>query len=56
MQQPYLMGTKAGDAMISAIGGTAPEKEISVPILAVTSENVEQELPTIEKTVFGGEM
>ena len=56
MQQPYLMGTKAGDAMVSAIGGTAPDKEISVPILAVTSENIEKELPTITKTVFGGEM
>jgi ribose transport system substrate-binding protein len=56
MQQPYLMGTKAGDAMVSAIGGTAPDKEISVPILAVTSENIERELPTITKTVFGGEM
>lgn len=56
MQQPYLMGTKAGDAMVSAIGGTAPDKEISVPILAVTSDNIERELPTITRTVFGGEM
>ena len=56
MQQPYLMGTKAGGAMISAIEGAAPDKEITVPILAVTSGNVEQELPTIKKTVFGGEM
>lgn len=53
MQQPYLMGTKAGDAMASVIGGTPPEKEISVPILAVSTDNVERDLPTIKKTVFG---
>lgn len=56
MQQPFLMGTRAGEAMLDAVGAHAPEKEISVPILAVTSANVEAQLPTIRKTVFGGEM
>lgn len=56
MQQPYLMGTKSGDAMLSAIAGSAPDKEITVPIVAVTSQNVEAELPTIKKTVFGGDL
>jgi hypothetical protein len=27
-----------------------------VPILAVTSENIEKELPTIKKTVFANEV
>lgn len=56
MQQPYLMGTSAGEAMLAAISGKTPDKEITVPILAVTSDNIDQELPIITKTVFGGEM
>lgn len=55
MQQPYLMGTRSGEAMLSAIAGTPPEKEITVPILAVTSDNIDKLLPTIRKTVFGEE-
>lgn len=53
MQQPFLMGSTAGDALIGALNGTAPEKEIVVPILAVTSETIDAQLPTIKKTVFG---
>lgn len=56
MQQPYLMGTSAGEAMLAAISGKTPDKEITVPILAVTSDNIDQELPIITKSVFGGEM
>ena len=56
MQQPYLMGVRSGEAMMTAIGGGTPDKEITVPILAVTSENIEQELPTVKKTVFANEV
>jgi ABC-type sugar transport system substrate-binding protein len=56
MQQPYLMGVRSGEAMMSALGGTAPDKEIIVPILAVTSDNIEQLLPTVKKTVFANEV
>ncbi len=56
MQQPYLMGQRSGEAMVSALGGSAPDKEITVPILAVTSENIEQELPTLRRTVFADEV
>jgi ABC-type sugar transport system substrate-binding protein len=56
MQQPYLMGQKSGEALVSAIGGTKPEKEILVPILAITSDNIDKELPTVKETVFANEM
>jgi ABC-type sugar transport system substrate-binding protein len=56
MQQPYLMGQKSGEALISAISGTKPEKEIMVPILVVTSDNIEKELPTVKETVFANEV
>ena len=56
MQQPYLMGQKSGEALISAISGTKPEKQITVPILAITSDNIDQELPTVKQTVFANEM
>ncbi|MBB5753447.1 substrate-binding domain-containing protein [Prosthecomicrobium pneumaticum] len=56
MQQPYLMGVRSGEAMLEAIDGKTPEKEITVPILAVTSSNIEQELPTVKQTVFANEV
>ncbi len=56
MQQPYEMGVKSAEAMIAHLNGKPVEKEILVPILVVTPENVEQMLPTIRKTVFAGEL
>jgi ABC-type sugar transport system substrate-binding protein len=56
MQQPYLMGVRSGEALLEALDGKTPKKEILVPILAVTSENIEKELPTIKKTVFANEV
>ncbi len=56
MQQPYLMGVRSGEAMIDALSGKKPEKEITVPILAVTSENIEKELPTVKETIFANEL
>jgi ribose transport system substrate-binding protein len=55
-QQPYLMGVKSGEALMSAIKGGKPEKEIPVPIVVATSKNIDQILPTIEETVFGNEL
>jgi ribose transport system substrate-binding protein len=55
MQQPYLMGVKSGEALISAIKGGTPEKQILVPIIVATSKNIDQILPTIKETVFGNE-
>ena len=56
MQQPYLMGVRSAEAMIEHLGGGTPEKEITVPILIVTSENIEEMLPTISETVFANEL
>ena len=56
MQQPYLMGEKSAEAMIDYLAGKTPEKTIIVPIVVVSKDNLQQQLPIIQKTVFGGEM
>ena len=56
MQQPYLMGVRSAEAMVDHLDGGTPEKEITVPILIVTSENIEEMLPTIKETVFANEI
>ncbi|MDQ3560530.1 MAG: substrate-binding domain-containing protein, partial [Pseudomonadota bacterium] len=56
MQQPYLMGQKSAEALFTHLEGGTPEKEILIPILIVTSENIEEVLPTVKETVFANEM
>ncbi len=56
MQQPYLMGVRSAEAMIEHLNGGTPEKEILVPILVVTSENIDELLPTVSETVFANEV
>jgi ribose transport system substrate-binding protein len=56
MQQPFLMGVRSGEAMVESLAGKTPAKEITVPILAITSENIEQELPIVKETVFANEV
>lgn len=56
MQQPYLMGEKSAEAMMTKLAGGTPEKEILVPILKVTSDNIDKLLPTVKETVFANEM
>ncbi len=56
MQQPYLMGEKSGEALITAIKGGKPEKTILVPIVVATSKNIDKILPTITQTVFANEL
>ncbi|WP_206601892.1 substrate-binding domain-containing protein [Oceaniglobus indicus] len=56
MQQPYLMGVRSAEAMVEHLDGGTPEKEITVPILIVTSDNIEEMLPTIKETVFANEI
>ncbi|MCY4317184.1 MAG: substrate-binding domain-containing protein, partial [Roseovarius sp.] len=50
MQQPYLMGVRSADAMVEHLNGGMPDKEITVPILIVTSSNIGELLPTIKET------
>ncbi len=56
MQQPYLMGVKSGEALVTALKGGKPDKEILVPIVVATSKNIDQILPTIKETVFANEL
>ena len=55
MQQPYLMGEKAAEALIEALQGKAPPKQILVPILVATAKNVGQLMAVANKTVFGND-
>jgi ABC-type sugar transport system substrate-binding protein len=56
MQQPFLMGQKSAEALVAHLQGKEVPKETSVPILTVTSQNIEQLLPTIKQTVFANEL
>jgi ribose transport system substrate-binding protein len=56
MQQPYLMGVRSAEAMVSHLKGGTPEKQILVPIVVATSKNIDEILPTIKTTVFGNEL
>jgi ribose transport system substrate-binding protein len=53
MQQPYLMGVRAAEAMFSHLSGKSPPKNVEVPVLVVSQENVDELLPTIKQNVFG---
>ncbi|WP_198670539.1 substrate-binding domain-containing protein [Oceanicella sp. SM1341] len=56
MQQPHLMGETSGRALFDHLAGKEVEKEILVPIVVVTAENIEEMLPTIRESVFANEM
>jgi ABC-type sugar transport system substrate-binding protein len=53
MQQPYLMGEMAAQSLIKHLNGETPEKEVLVPVLIVTSTNIDKVLPEARKNVFG---
>ena len=56
MQQPYLMGVESAKAMFTHLEGGTPEKSVTVPILVVTSKNIDELLPTVKETVFANEV
>lgn len=56
MQQPYQMGVESAKALLAHYKGEKVPRETSVPILVVTSQNVDQMMPTIKQTVFAGEL
>jgi ABC-type sugar transport system substrate-binding protein len=56
MQQPYLMGVKSMQAMLDYLAGKDVPKEILVPIIVVSQDNLAKELPIITQTVFAGEL
>jgi ribose transport system substrate-binding protein len=53
MQQPYLMGKRAAEALIGSLHGAAQAKQILIPILVATNKNITQLMPVANKTVFG---
>jgi len=53
MQQPFLMGDSAAQALVSRLHGRTPAKEILVPILVATDRNIDHLMPIASKTVFG---
>lgn len=55
MQQPYLMGQYAVENMYNHINGKKVEKNLQLPILAVSSSNIQNMLPTIKLNVLGRE-
>jgi ribose transport system substrate-binding protein len=55
MQQPYLMGNKAAEALIGNLHGTPQAKQVLVPILVANNKNIVQLMPIANKTVFGRE-
>jgi ABC-type sugar transport system substrate-binding protein len=55
MQQPYMLGVTAAQAMFDHFGGKTPEKDIQIPVLIVTPDNIKQKLPELLLNVFAGE-
>ncbi len=55
MQQPYLMGSTAADAVMDSIEGKPTKPIIALPVLIVTKSNMDEMLPTLRKTVFPSE-
>jgi ABC-type sugar transport system substrate-binding protein len=56
MQQPYLMGREAVHAIDNHFKGEKIEKNLQLPILAVSTENIKEKLPIIKQNVLGIEV
>lgn len=53
MQQPYLMGQEAVIALDKHLKNEKVEKNIQLPILSISKDNIEAELSTIKRNVLG---
>lgn len=53
MQQPFLMGEKAVEAMHEHLGGNPVRREQLLPILPVSAENIGELTPQIRRNVLG---
>ena len=53
MQQPYLMGEEATKSMHQYLNNKEVEKNLQLPILAISSKNISKMLPVINKNVLG---
>ena len=53
MQQPYLMGQESVKAMNKHFNNKMVEKNLQLPILIVSTENIAEKLAVINKNVLG---
>lgn len=53
MQQPFLMGQEAVYSMDDFLNGKEFEKDLQLPILAVSTDTIDEQLPTIKRNVLG---
>ncbi len=53
MQQPYLMGQKSVEVMNKYLKGEKVKKNIQLPVLAISTDNIDAKLPIIERNVLG---
>ncbi|MES9833619.1 MAG: substrate-binding domain-containing protein [Candidatus Thiodiazotropha sp. DIVDIV] len=53
MQQPYLMGEEAVMSLHRHLNGQMVEKERQLPVLAVSQENINEQLSLIRRNVLG---
>ena len=53
MQQPYLMGSRSVVALDDHFNGKVVQKEMKLPVLAISKDNIEVKLSTIKRNVLG---
>ncbi|MDD2895677.1 MAG: substrate-binding domain-containing protein [Aliarcobacter sp.] len=53
MQQPFLLGEKAIETMNKYLNNQKIEKNYKLPVLVITKDNIEYNLPIIKRNVFG---
>lgn len=53
MQQPYLMGEEAVHTMDKHLKGMKVKKNMQLPILAISTDNIAKKLPVIKRNVLG---
>ena len=53
MQQPYLMGQEAVKSMHNHLEGYKVKKNIQLPILSISTQNITENLPIIKQNVLG---
>ena len=53
MQQPYLMGQSAMGSMGNYLLGKTVNKEVKVPVLVISADNIDRHIGTIKRNVLG---
>jgi ABC-type sugar transport system substrate-binding protein len=53
MQQPFLMGEEAVNAMDAHLRGKTVKKKKLLPVLAISQDNIQAKLPIIRRNVLG---